>query len=200
MGSKSKADVEYASALIQTNNVNSSLFIVDARPQINATANRGYSPFPSPLTLPSFFLFPDLFPAAGGGSENVDHYPPNTSLKFLNIDNIHLVRKSYRQLKEVCVEGEAEKHSGQFLTAVDATQVCLFYVSLIFNHVILTFNNFVFPSFLQWLNHIARILAGAMFIIEMIVAGSNVLVHCRYLRSFFLSFIFLWFANFFFFF
>ena len=42
MQNKSKADIEYMNELVDTNpRTNSNLYIVDARPKINAAANRG---------------------------------------------------------------------------------------------------------------------------------------------------------------
>jgi len=128
MQKKRDVDVQLTNALLRaTPSATPSLYIMDARPKINAAANR----------------------AAGAGYENTSHYE-NASLHFLNIDNIHVMRKAYYELKDVCVDPEKDSKSG-FLTSIEGT---------------------------QWLNHILRILSGANTITQYIESGGNVLVHC----------------------
>ena len=96
MQNKSKADVQMTNALLRATLLSTpALYIMDARPKINAAANR----------------------AAGAGYENTSHYE-NASLAFLNIENIHVMRKAYNELRDICIDpGKDAKNS--FLTAVD---------------------------------------------------------------------------------
>ncbi|OMJ74979.1 hypothetical protein SteCoe_25972 [Stentor coeruleus] len=65
-------DEEYLRRLAQSSQRDPMLHIFDARPFVNAHAQR----------------------ALGGGVENVNHYE-NTELHFLNIENIHCIRESW---------------------------------------------------------------------------------------------------------
>ncbi|GAB5369545.1 hypothetical protein AAMO2058_001414200 [Amorphochlora amoebiformis] len=61
-----------------------SVFIADARPQVNAVANM----------------------AKGGGYENIRHYSSNlrVELDFLGIQNIHVMRRAYKVLLGACFD------------------------------------------------------------------------------------------------
>eukprot|EP01083_Nonionella_stella_P045915 123022_1 len=74
-----EADENLLKAINAANSANDSLLILDARPKVNAQANR--------LTR-------------GAGYEQVEHYG-NCSLKFLNIENIHTMRDALQKLGRV---------------------------------------------------------------------------------------------------
>lgn len=76
MGSKNSMDVIL---LNKISTLCGKLIIFDARPYLNAVANK----------------------ANGGGFENVDHYK-DTEIVFCDIDNIHAVRNSLNKLQQIC--------------------------------------------------------------------------------------------------
>eukprot|EP00009_Paramoeba_aestuarina_P001791 CAMPEP_0201506600 /NCGR_PEP_ID=MMETSP0161_2-20130828/504_1 /ASSEMBLY_ACC=CAM_ASM_000251 /TAXON_ID=180227 /ORGANISM="Neoparamoeba aestuarina, Strain SoJaBio B1-5/56/2" /LENGTH=663 /DNA_ID=CAMNT_0047900741 /DNA_START=270 /DNA_END=2261 /DNA_ORIENTATION=- len=124
-GGKNKADVTFAQALVACNKFSKGLSIMDARPKLNAAANR----------------------AAGAGYENTAHYE-NATLKFLDIENIHVMRDAVNSLKDLCL---STAQDDKFLTNVDNT-MCL--------------------------THVKIILDGAWQIAQKILSGETVLVHC----------------------
>uniref|UniRef100_A0A914XGK3 phosphatidylinositol-3,5-bisphosphate 3-phosphatase n=1 Tax=Plectus sambesii TaxID=2011161 RepID=A0A914XGK3_9BILA len=76
---KSAEDERYLQMIIEANAQSDRLFILDARPEVNAKVNK----------------------AKGGGYESEDSYS-NCQLVFLDIQNIHVMRESLRKLKEIC--------------------------------------------------------------------------------------------------
>jgi len=72
------------------------VYIVDARPSMNATANK----------------------ANGAGYENMAHYG-NGELIFMDIENIHVVRNSYNKMRELCLPGETPE--SEWLSSLDGT-------------------------------------------------------------------------------
>eukprot|EP00112_Aurelia_sp_Birch-Aquarium-sp1_P025334 Seg837.12 transcript_id=Seg837.12/GoldUCD/mRNA.D3Y31 product="Myotubularin-related protein 2" protein_id=Seg837.12/GoldUCD/D3Y31 len=76
---RNKDDEKYIQAILHANPQWHKLYIMDARPKINAVANQ----------------------AKGGGYEDNDSYP-NTELVFLDIQNIHVMRESLRKLRDMC--------------------------------------------------------------------------------------------------
>jgi myotubularin-related protein 1/2 len=74
---RNETDEKYLYTLYKMNTLNSldKLFIMDARPLVNAVANR----------------------TTGGGYENLDNYK-ECELVFLNIHNIHVMRESLRKI------------------------------------------------------------------------------------------------------
>ncbi|XP_076367351.1 phosphatidylinositol-3-phosphate phosphatase [Tachypleus tridentatus] len=78
-GKRSKDDERYIQMIMDANAQSHKIFIMDARPSVNAVANK----------------------AKGGGYESEDAYQ-NAELVFLDIHNIHVMRESLRKLKEVC--------------------------------------------------------------------------------------------------
>ncbi|XP_073336249.1 phosphatidylinositol-3,5-bisphosphate 3-phosphatase MTMR2 [Pagrus major] len=77
-GKRSKEDEKYLQAIMDANAQSHKLFIFDARPSVNAAANK----------------------MKGGGYESEDAYQ-NAELVFLDIHNIHVMRESLRKLKDV---------------------------------------------------------------------------------------------------
>ncbi|KAG2456653.1 MTMR2 protein, partial [Polypterus senegalus] len=86
-GKRSKDDEKYLQAIMDANAQSHKLFIFDARPSVNAVANK----------------------TKGGGFESEDTYQ-NAELVFLDIHNIHVMRESLRKLKEVVYPNIEESH------------------------------------------------------------------------------------------
>jgi len=123
---KSKADIKFGAALVNATPHSEGLHIMDARPKLNAKANG----------------------AVGGGHENTSHYGKATTLKFLDIENIHAMRNCLNSLKDTCLSNST---ASQWLTSVDNSQ-CL--------------------------THVKIILDGTIQIVELVEKGGAVLVHC----------------------
>lgn len=85
-------DEEYLRILAQSSQRDSMLHIFDARPYVNAHAQR----------------------ALGGGVENVNHYE-RTELHFLNIENIHVIRDSWVGM----IVGLNSVNPSKYLSAVE---------------------------------------------------------------------------------
>lgn len=94
-GRRNREDEGYIQMIMDANAQTTKLFIMDARPSVNAVANK----------------------AKGGGYENEDAYT-NAELIFLDIHNIHVMRESLRKLKEVCFPNINETH---WLSNIEAT-------------------------------------------------------------------------------
>ncbi|CAL1545949.1 unnamed protein product [Lymnaea stagnalis] len=91
----SKDDERYIQMIMDTNAQSHKLYIMDARPSVNAVANK----------------------ARGGGFESEDAYQ-NAELIFLDIHNIHVMRESLRKLKEVCFPTIDDAH---WLSNIEST-------------------------------------------------------------------------------
>lgn len=76
---RSKEDETYIQTIFKANKFGKKIFIVDARPKINAVANI----------------------AMGGGYEYDDTYS-NMDFGFLDIGNIHVMRESLKKLQDIC--------------------------------------------------------------------------------------------------
>ena len=85
-------DEDYLRVLAQSSQRDPMLHIFDARPFVNAHAQR----------------------ALGGGVENVNHYE-NTELHFLNIENIHQIRESWNGM----IVGLNNVNPAKYLSAVE---------------------------------------------------------------------------------
>ncbi|XP_053313863.1 myotubularin-related protein 2 [Spea bombifrons] len=77
-GKRCKEDEKYLQSIMDANAQSHKIFIFDARPSVNAVANK----------------------AKSGGFESEDAYQ-NAELVFLDIHNIHVMRESLRKLKEI---------------------------------------------------------------------------------------------------
>ncbi|XP_037089137.1 myotubularin-related protein 2-like [Pollicipes pollicipes] len=86
-GKRSREDEAYLQTIIDANAQSHKLYIMDARPSVNAVANK----------------------AKGGGYELDDFYE-NAELIFLDIHNIHVMRESLRKLKEMHFPNIDEPH------------------------------------------------------------------------------------------
>ncbi|XP_040141053.1 phosphatidylinositol-3,5-bisphosphate 3-phosphatase MTMR2 isoform X4 [Ictidomys tridecemlineatus] len=86
-GKRNKDDEKYLQAIMDSNAQSHKIFIFDARPSVNAVANK----------------------AKGGGYESEDAYQ-NAELVFLDIHNIHVMRESLRKLKEIVYPNIEETH------------------------------------------------------------------------------------------
>uniref|UniRef100_A0A673FYD9 Myotubularin n=1 Tax=Sinocyclocheilus rhinocerous TaxID=307959 RepID=A0A673FYD9_9TELE len=93
-GKRNKDDERYLD-LIREANGTTKLTIYDARPNVNAVANK----------------------ATGGGYEGDDAYQ-NAELVFLDIHNIHVMRESLKKLKDIVYPGVEESH---WLSSLEST-------------------------------------------------------------------------------
>ncbi|KAH0630837.1 hypothetical protein JD844_004127 [Phrynosoma platyrhinos] len=94
-GKRNKDDEKYLEIIRDTNGQLSKLTIYDARPNVNAVANK----------------------ATGGGYESEDAYP-NAELLFLDIHNIHVMRESLKKLKDIVYPQVEESH---WLSSLEST-------------------------------------------------------------------------------
>lgn len=84
---RSRDDEGYIQMIMDANAQSHKIYIMDARPQANALANK----------------------ARGGGYESEENYQ-NAELNFLDIHNIHVMRESLRKLKEICYPAIEDQH------------------------------------------------------------------------------------------
>ncbi|GAM19372.1 hypothetical protein SAMD00019534_025470 [Acytostelium subglobosum LB1] len=103
------------------------VYLIDARPKLNAIANT----------------------ANGAGFENISNYP-NCKLVFLNIANIHVMRRSLEKLVAT-MSPYGGDGDGKHLSAIEES---------------------------NWLNHVRGCLAGGVYVAELIQKNISVLVHC----------------------
>lgn len=93
---RSEVDEKYIQTIMDANAQSHRIFIMDARPKVNAMANI----------------------VSGGGYENETYYE-NGELVFLDIHNIHVMRESLRKVREICFPVIDD---AKFLSNVDNTQ------------------------------------------------------------------------------
>ena len=86
-GKRSKEDESYLEDIAKVNPHSKKLVIIDARPKLNAIANK----------------------AMGGGYEDEEHYH-NMELVFLDIGNIHVMRDSLRKVRDMCFPTVEDSH------------------------------------------------------------------------------------------
>ncbi|XP_040856069.1 myotubularin isoform X3 [Ochotona curzoniae] len=94
-GKRNKDDEKYLDVIRETNRQISKLTIYDARPSVNAVANK----------------------ATGGGYESDDAYH-NAELFFLDIHNIHVMRESLKKVKDIVYPNVEESH---WLSSLEST-------------------------------------------------------------------------------
>lgn len=94
-GKRSKDDERYVDIIRESNGQTQKLTIFDARPSVNAVANK----------------------ATGGGYEGDDAYQ-RAELIFLDIHNIHVMRESLRKLKDIVYPSVEESH---WLSSLEST-------------------------------------------------------------------------------
>ncbi|XP_068107122.1 myotubularin isoform X2 [Hyperolius riggenbachi] len=94
-GKRNKDDERYLEIIKETSGQTSKLTIYDARPSVNAVANK----------------------ATGGGYESDDTYP-FAELVFLDIHNIHVMRESLKKLKDIVYPQVEESH---WLSSLEST-------------------------------------------------------------------------------
>lgn len=125
-GKRSRDDERYIQLIMDANAQSHKIYILDARPSTNAVANK----------------------ARGGGYENEEFYQ-NAEVMYLDIQNIHQVRESWRKLKTLCCEDRDEQ---KWHSKLEAT---------------------------GWLDHIKLILNGALKITDKLENHkTSVIVHC----------------------
>ena len=95
-GHRSTDDEKYIQLIMDANAQSHKIFIMDARPQTNALANK----------------------TRGGGLENEQLY--NAEIQFLGISSIHVMRESLRKLTELCYPGNTD--DTRFYEELEATQ------------------------------------------------------------------------------
>ena len=93
---RSEPDEKYIQTIMDANAQSHRIFIMDARPKVNAMANI----------------------VSGGGYENENFYE-NVELVFLDIQNIHVMRESLRRVKEICFPVIDDQ---RWLSNIDNTQ------------------------------------------------------------------------------
>lgn len=96
-GHRSVDDEKYIQLIMDANAQSHKIYIMDARPQTNALANK----------------------TRGGGLENEHLY--NAEIQFLGISSIHVMRESLRKLTELCFPGTSVDDS-RFYEELEATQ------------------------------------------------------------------------------
>ena len=102
--------------------------IIDARPELNARANQ----------------------AQGMGFESTKDYTDMSQVIFMDIGNIHVMRKAYDTVETLCTTKEISWD--HFHKEIDAT---------------------------KWLHHLHKILAASQFIADIVNShGISVLIHC----------------------
>lgn len=104
-GQRCVDDEKYIQMIMEANAQSHKIFIMDARPQTNAMANR----------------------TRGGGLEN-EHLYNNAEIQFLDIASIHPMRGSLRKLSELCYPGNMDDST--FINELEKTQ-WLKYIQLI---------------------------------------------------------------------
>uniref|UniRef100_A0A3B5L6J5 Uncharacterized protein n=1 Tax=Xiphophorus couchianus TaxID=32473 RepID=A0A3B5L6J5_9TELE len=93
-GKRNKDDERYLDLIREANDTTKKLTIYDARPNVNAVANK----------------------ATGGGYEGDEYL--NAELVFLDIHNIHVMRESLKKLKDIVYPNVEESH---WLSSLEST-------------------------------------------------------------------------------
>lgn len=193
---RSDKDENYLYNIYKLNTINSldKLYIMDARPLVNAVANR----------------------TTGGGYENEDNYK-DCEICFLNIQNIHVMRESLRKVFDMALPSTQTSNTHQNATANSNNLVSSYTGTLAVNpgsgnnqthHRSISYggggnlgssnqasnsssaiansnvlnddkNYFINLENSKWLEHIRSLLNGALKIVKYINDhSSSVLVHC----------------------
>lgn len=156
---KNEYDEAYLNTFFKLNSNNSldKLFIVDARPLVNAVANRG----------------------AGGGYENEDNYE-KCEILFLNIQNIHVMRESLRKIHEMAMHNSiSSNHPGTNGNTNNLSGGVSFSATNNNSNPYDDKNFFLNLENSKWLEHIRFVLNGALKIVRYISQHrASVLVHC----------------------
>ncbi len=142
---KNESDEAYLNTFykLNTNNSLDKLFIVDARPQVNAVANRG----------------------AGGGYESEDHYE-KCEILFVNIQNIHVMRESLRKVHEMAMPNTNPATSASYLNSQQQQQNQAASVSFNNSNVLDDKNFFLNLENSKWLEHVRFVLNGSLKIVR----------------------------------
>jgi myotubularin-related protein 1/2 len=161
---RNEKDEAYLNTLFKMNTVNSQnkLYVMDARPLVNAVANR----------------------TTGGGYESLDNYN-NCELVFLNIHNIHVMRESLRKIFDMAapvsqshasnMQQQQQQYNQNNAAAGVGGEATM--GGLAANEEDKNF--FVNLENSKWLEHIRSVLNGALKIVNQIHGqNTSVLVHC----------------------
>ncbi|KAG9337532.1 hypothetical protein JZ751_028549, partial [Albula glossodonta] len=142
-GKRCKDDEKYLQAIMDANAQSHKLFIFDARPSVNAAANKARRSSLSHRPWLSLSPNPPGLPLGSFSPHEM------TKLVFLDIHNIHVMRESFRKLKELVYPNIEDS---RWLSNLEST---------------------------HWLEHIKLILAGALRIADKVESGkTSVVVHC----------------------
>jgi Myotubularin-like phosphatase domain/FYVE zinc finger len=128
------SDDERLIGLVASANARSEIMIVDARPALNATAQM----------------------ALGGGTEPKENYEESNlvrrcHLKHMDIPNIHVIRRSYRKLRQLCTQVATSGVDAGWWAVLAESEV---------------------------LTHVAALLRSASFVLQTLRSGVSTLVHC----------------------
>ena len=128
-GKRCDEDEKLLNLMLETNQRNNKqIYLLDARPRVNAIANT----------------------AMGAGVEDKKVYDM-VKIKFLGIDNIHAMRKSYASLFNLC-QSKSSSSGVAWLSSLEST---------------------------KWLDYIRLILRSALRITRLIhIDATNVIIHC----------------------
>ena len=85
-GQRSSPDEKLISAIRSNNPTEKDLILLDARPIVNAIGNKA---------------------ALGAGFESSSHYGKALKIKFLGIENIHVMRASQEKIYQACTKEES---------------------------------------------------------------------------------------------
>lgn len=148
-GSRDAGDEALVGAIFGANprisNLAKPMYIIDCRPQTAAAANCTTTGFPGYIFRPSDKIAIDI---KGAGYENTNYYT-NCKLMFMNIQNIHTMRSSFRALTDLCARETGEIPDR---AAFEST---------------------------KWLDHIQLLLKAAVQMAKLVHEhGTSLLVHC----------------------
>eukprot|EP00002_Diphylleia_rotans_P019687 TRINITY_DN3807_c1_g1_i1.p1 TRINITY_DN3807_c1_g1~~TRINITY_DN3807_c1_g1_i1.p1 ORF type:complete len:551 (-),score=73.27 TRINITY_DN3807_c1_g1_i1:70-1722(-) len=127
--SKCDEDIKLLGTILEANGRQQTLYLLDSRPRINAMANV----------------------AKGAGFEMSSVYK-DCELVFLDVPNVHVMRDSFNQLKELCLPSNNWRDDRNWFSSLHAT---------------------------GWLKYIRLIMNSALRVVELVEdKSSSVLVHC----------------------
>ena len=147
---RSAEDEELINQIRLINDLNK-LTLYDARPRINAIANH----------------------AKGAGTEDIVKAYSGCQLKFLDIDNIHAIRNSFRALKELCLAIDKNENFSSFSSnsTRSSSKELDKYSENDYWHTALASTH--------WFEYIHLILRGSVKIVQSItVDNASVFIHC----------------------
>ena len=134
-------EVEYMNTIMNMEKNNQDFIIFDCRPELNAKANS----------------------LKGAGIEDISHYNNCKKIIFGDIENIHAVRKSYKNALQKAYYGEETVVEGKIFFSMKNSNMTNFLSK--------------FES-TKWLEYLSDLLIASITIAKYIIKNTNVLVHC----------------------